>query len=43
LFVQNKKHYLSTKFPRFARSSFLYKQYENEAESEDVRLVTAVG
>jgi len=33
-----KKHYLSTKFPRFARSSFLYKPYENE----DVRLVTAV-
>jgi hypothetical protein len=36
-----KKHYLSIKFRRIARWSFLYKQYGNEAEDEDVRLVTA--
>jgi len=41
--LNREKHYLSTKFPRFARSSFLYKQYENEAEDEDGILVTAVG
>jgi hypothetical protein len=38
---KEKKHYLSKKFPRLARSSFLYEQYETEAE-DDVRSVTAV-